>query len=67
MSPELNGKTRQHGIQSKQSEAEKPTHTQQDSNHGKENVSSDMQVKSLKNEKSPSEAIETSTDPETNL
>lgn len=67
MSPELNGKTRQHGIQSKQSEAEKPTHTQQDSNHGKENVSSDMQVKSLENEKSPSEAIETSTDPETNL
>lgn len=68
MSPELNGKTRQHdGSQSKKSEAGKPTHTEQDSNHGKENVSSDVQVKSLEKEKSPSEAIEASTDFETNL
>ena len=66
MSPELNGKTREHGSQSKSPEAVKPTHTQQDSNHGKENVSSDMQGKSLEKEKAPSEAIEASTDSETN-
>ena len=67
MSPELNDKTRQHGSQSQKSEAGKFSHTQQDSNHGKENVSSDMQVKSLENEKFPSEVIESSTDSERNL
>ena len=66
MSPELNGKTKQHASQSKMSEAGKSTHTQQDSNHRKENTSSDKQVNSLK-VKSPSDAIEASTDSKTNL
>lgn len=67
MSSEIAGKTEQHGSQSKKLESGKPTRTQQDSNHGKENVSSEMQVKSLAKAKSLSEAIEASPDSKTNL
>lgn len=67
MSPELNSKAKQHASQAKTSEAGKSTHTQQDSNHGKENVSTDQQVKSLEKEKSPSEAFKGSPDFRTNL
>jgi len=66
MSPEFNGKTKQPSSQSKTSEAGKSTHTQQDSNLGKQNTSYDKQVNSLK-AKSPSDAIEASPDPNTNL
>jgi len=66
MSPERNGKTKQHASQSKTSEAGKSTRTQQDSHHGKQNTSYDKQVNSLK-AKSPSDAIEASPDPNTNL
>ena len=67
LSPELNGKTKQHGSQPKKSEAGKPTPTQQDSNHEKENLSTDQQIKSLEKAKSPSDAIEASPESKTNL
>lgn len=67
MSSEHNGSAQKHVSQSKKTEATKPTHRQQDSNHVKEDTSSGMPEKSQEKAKSVSEPIEASPDSKTKL
>lgn len=61
------GTTEKHASQPRKTESKKSAHNQQDSSHGKENDSSDMQIKSLEKAKSMSETTEASTDSKTKV